>query len=148
LDAARTERLFPAFWLAANTGMRRSELLGLHWEDLDLAANHLSISRSLVSVAYELHVSRGKTSNSMRWVDLDPVTVMVLAGWRDRLEVELGRPITEDDYVFSTPSGSPSHPDRFSQIFNKVVARAGVPRRRLHDRATRTPHCCSRRECQ
>jgi integrase len=114
LETAKSDRLFPAFWLAANTGMRRSELLGLRWEDLDIVGNHLSISRSLVSVAYELHESRGKTRSATRCVNLDPVTVQVLAGWRDRLEVELGRQLDEDDYMFCTPSGDPTHPDRFS----------------------------------
>jgi integrase len=120
-------------WLAANTGMRRSELLGLRWEDIDLAGGHLSISRTLVSVAYELHESRGKTSHAKRRVDLDPQTVQILAAWHERLEAELGRRFDEDDYVFCSPSGAPTHPDRFSQVFNKLVARAGVPRRRLHD---------------
>ena len=133
LETAKSDRLFAAFWLAANTGMRRSEVLGLRWQDLDLTAGHMSISRTLVSVAYELHDSRGKTRNSKRWVDLDPATVRVLSDWRDRLEVELGRRLSEDDYVFCAPSGGPTHPDRFSQIFNRLVARAGVPRRRLHD---------------
>jgi len=72
LRTAKTDRLFPAFWLAANTGMRRSELLGLRWEDVDLVGRNLSISRSLVSMSYKLHESRGKTHNSRRWVDLDP----------------------------------------------------------------------------
>jgi integrase len=113
--------------------MRRSELLGLRWDDLDVTGGHLSISRTLVSVAYELHESRGKTRNATRCVDLDPQTVRVLAGWRKRLEAELERSLTEDDQMFCSPSGAPTHPDRFSQIFNKLVARAGVPRRRLHD---------------
>jgi integrase len=133
LRTAKTDRLFPAFWLAANTGMRRSELLGLRWEDVDFASGNLSINRSLVSVSYELHESRGKTHNSRRWVDLDAATAHVLEHWRDRLDRELGRPVSEDDYVFCTPSGAPTHPDRFTQIFNKLVGRAGVPRRRLHD---------------
>jgi integrase len=133
LDTARSDRLFPALWLAANTGMRRSELLGLRWEDVDLAAGHLSISRSLVSVAYELHESRGKTRYAKRRVDLDPQTVRVIAAWHERLEAGLGRRLDEDDYVFCSQSGAPTHPDRFSQVFNKLVARAGVSRRRLHD---------------
>jgi integrase len=53
LTAARPQRLFPALWLAATTGMRRSELLGLRWEDLDTASGRLSVHRALVSVAYE-----------------------------------------------------------------------------------------------
>lgn len=133
LKTASADRLFPAFWLAANTGMRRGELLGLRWEDVDLVGGSLSINRSLVSVAYELHESRGKTRSSRRWVDLDDATVHVLARWRGQVESELSRRVTEDDYVFCTASGAPIHPDRFTQIFNKLVLRAGVPRRRLHD---------------
>ncbi len=62
LRAAAGHRLFPAFWTLAMTGMRRSELLGLRWSDID--AGTLSINRGLVAVGYELHESRGKTCNS------------------------------------------------------------------------------------
>jgi integrase len=133
LVSAKGERLFPAFWLAANTGMRRSELLGLRWGDVDLTTPHISVNRALVSVSYELHESRGKTRNSSRWIDLDAATVTVLAQWRAQVEAELDRPATDDDYVFCTVTGAPTHPDRFSQIFNKIVARTALPRRRLHD---------------
>jgi integrase len=64
LQAAAGHRLFPAFWVLAATGMRRSELLGLRWEDVDLKRARVSINRGLVAVAYELHESRGKTPNS------------------------------------------------------------------------------------
>ncbi len=70
--------MFPAFWLAANTGVRRSELLGLKWGDIDFDKNTVSINRGLVAVGYELHESRGKTANSRRSIDLDSPTVDVL----------------------------------------------------------------------
>ena len=82
LSSAKGERLFPAFWLAANTGMRRGELLGLHWGDLDVEGGSVSVNRSLVSVAYKLHETRGKTGNACRWIDLDDATVAVLQRWR------------------------------------------------------------------
>jgi integrase len=78
----------PAFWLAANTGMRRSELLGLRWGDVDLESSRLGVNRALVSVAYELHDSPGKTRSSRRSVDLDARTSRcsgpgaTSAGWR------------------------------------------------------------------
>ncbi|HEY6426204.1 MAG TPA: hypothetical protein VIX84_03145, partial [Acidimicrobiales bacterium] len=75
LEVARCQRLFPAFWLAAYTGMRRSELLALRWEDLDADAQRISVHRALVSVAYELHETNGKTSSARRSIDLDPTTV-------------------------------------------------------------------------
>ena len=133
LAVARSKRLFPAFWLAATTGMRRSELLGLRWGDTDLEAGRLSISRALVSVGYVLHDSPGKTRTSRRAVDLDPLTVEVLRAWRTRRAHESDAPIGDDDFVFAAPNGEPIHPDNFSKSFNRIVASAGVPRLRLHD---------------
>jgi integrase len=72
LRAAAGHRLFPAYWLAAMTGMRRNELLGLRWTDLDTKHSRLSINRGLVAVGYELHETRGKTRNSRRSIDLGP----------------------------------------------------------------------------
>lgn len=80
LRAAAGHRLFPALWLSANTGMRRSELLGLKWSDLDIAKKRVSINRGLVAVGYELHQSRGKTDNSRRCIELDDTGVC--RGWR------------------------------------------------------------------
>ena len=64
LRAAAGHRLFPALWLISTTGLRRGELLGLQWKDVDLEKATLSINRGLVSVGYNMHESRGKTSNS------------------------------------------------------------------------------------
>jgi integrase len=133
LQVARNDRLFPAFWLAANTGMRRGELLGLRWGDIDVAGGHLSVNRSLNSVGYELHETRGKTTNSRRWIDLDDVTIVVLARWRDTLANDFGHVLADDDHVFCTPEGGPVHPDRLTQIFGRLVHAAPVPRLRLHD---------------
>jgi integrase len=85
LQAAAGHPLFPAFWVLAATGMRRSELLGLRWDDVDLKKARVSVNRGLVAVAYELRESRGKTRNSRRAIDLDPTTVKVLKAWRECL---------------------------------------------------------------
>ena len=60
LRAAAGHRLFPALWLSAMTGMRRSELLGLRWTDIDFDKATVSINRGLVAIGYELHESRGQ----------------------------------------------------------------------------------------
>jgi integrase len=133
LDAARSHRLFAAFWLAATTGMRRSELLALRWEDLDTDAACLSVHRALVSVRYELHESHGKTTSARRSIDLDPDTIAILSTWRRALEVALERRVAGDDYLIPAPTGAATHPDSFSGAFNRLVAHADVPRIRLHD---------------
>ena len=88
LQAAAGHRLFPAFWVLAATGMRRSEVLGLRWDDVDLKKARMSVNRGLVAVAYEVHESRGKTPNSRRAIDLDPTTIRVLKAWREWQKTE------------------------------------------------------------
>lgn len=134
LKAAAGHRLFPAFWLLAFTGMRRSELLGLRWQDIDFNKNCLSVNRALVSIAYELHESRGKTANSRRAIDLDATTVSVLKAWRiwQRTEHEAAG-VESDGWVFTTVDGNPVHPHALSQAFERIGAKADVPRIRLHD---------------
>jgi integrase len=140
LAAAERHRLFAAFWLAATTGMRRSELLALRWDDLDADAMTLSVHRALVSVAYELHESPGKSNNASRSIDLDRHTVQVLEGWRARLGDELGRPMRGTDYLFPNSAGEATHPDLFTGAFKRVVAHLDLPQLRLHDlRHTHAP---------
>lgn len=134
LRAASGHRLFAALWLASHTGVRRSELLGLRWDDLDLDAATMSINRGLVAVAYELHESRGKTANSRRRIDLDPTTVLVLRGWRTWQHAEQAAVgIQHDGWVFTDGDGRPIHPHAISQAFERIARRAGVPVIRLHD---------------
>ncbi len=128
LRAAAGHRLFPALWLSANTGMRRSELLGLKWSDLDVAKKRLSINRGLVAVGYELHESRGKTDNSRRCIDLDQTTLAVLAGWRTLQAAEFAAVgIDDPGWMFTSASGGPVHPHSISQTFDRIVRRAPVP---------------------
>ena len=133
LDSARPHRLFAAFWLAATTGMRRSELLALRWEDLDVRARTVSVHRALVSVGYELYESQGKTSSARRSIDLDPRTVGVLEEWRLKLGGELARQVDAADYLFPSSTGDSTHPDLFSGAFSRLVARLDLPKLRLHD---------------
>lgn len=134
LREAAGNRLFAALWLLANTGMRRSELLGLQWDDVDLDAATISINRGLVSIGYELHESRGKTNNSRRAIDLDPTTVAVLAAWKRWQQAErTAVGIPSEKWVFADVDGNPIHPHSISQTFERIIARAGVPKVRLHD---------------
>jgi integrase len=134
LQAAAGHRLFPAFWVLATTGMRRSELLGLRWDDVDLKKARVSVNRGLVAVAYELRESRGKTPNSRRSIDLDPTTIKVLRAWREWQKVEHeAAGVESEGWLFTNTDGKPVHPHSISQTFERIANRAGVPRIRLHD---------------
>ncbi len=134
LRAAAGHRLFPALWLLATTGLRRSELLGLRWDDIDLPEATISVNRGLVAVAYEVHESRGKTRNARRRIDLDSTTVEVLTAWRAWQQTEQAAVgIAPSGWVFTDTAGQPVHPHSISQTFERIVNRAGVPPIRLHD---------------
>lgn len=133
LQAAVGHRLFPAFWLAANTGMRRSELLGLKWTDIDLDKATVSINRGLVAIGYELHESRGKTANSRRCIDIHYATVDILKAWRQWTSIEHSVAGQPSDHVFTTGDGKPVHPHSVSQAFERVARNAGLPVIRFHD---------------
>jgi integrase len=100
--------------------MRRGELLGLRWGDVDLAGRRLSVNRALISVGYQVHESRGKTRTARRCIDLDERTVEVLRSTR---RVGAG----DDDYVFAHEDGSPIHLQVLSDAFKKLVARSTLP---------------------
>lgn len=132
LRVAMTHRLGPAIWLAAMTGMRRGEVLGLRWSDIDLDAATLSIRRSVSCTGYEVHTTPTKTRTSRRAVDLDPRTVHVLREWRHHQLAELGTH-TVDGSVFTRPDGPSVHPHAMSQTVARLQRAAGVPTIRLHD---------------
>ncbi len=134
LRAAAGHRLFPALWLASTTGVRRSELLGLRWDDLDTAKATLSVNRGLVSVGYELHESRGKTASARRSIDLDATTLSVLAGWRCWQQAEYAAVgVNNPGWMFADADGQPVHPHAISQAFERIARRSGSPVIRLHD---------------
>jgi integrase len=132
LAHARQVRLYPALHLAVCTGMRRGEILGLHWGDLHLANRRLSVCRNLQLVGTTVVEAPCKTRASRRCIDLDAVTVSLLETWRDQ-QAETGCRVGPDDPMFTTVQGRRINPDVLSQTFARVVLRSGVRRIRFHD---------------
>ena len=134
LDAIESHRLAPAFEFAANTGMRRGEVLGVRWRDIDLDARRVSVRQALVSVSYKVSISDVKTGTSRRTIDIEEDLVQVLRDWRKfRTEERDGVDPAPDDLVFVKADGTSPHPDIFSQLFDRTVAKIDVPDISLHD---------------
>jgi integrase len=135
LSHVRGTRLEAVWRLAAMTGMRRGEILGLRWSDVDLGAARLSVRHAVVAVAYEVIASTPK-SHHARVIDLDLETVDLLrahrSGQKDERD-EWGTDYQDHDLVVAKENGEPIHPHTFSQSFERLVERAGLRRIRLHD---------------
>jgi integrase len=124
------------FRVAAMTGLRRGELCGLRWSDLDLAASRLVVRHTITTVNHRIVEGTVKTAKSRRSVDLDAETVRLLAAHRaSQLEERLlvGAAYHDRGLVFARPDGEPWNPDSIGQAFERAVARVDLPRIRLHD---------------
>jgi len=88
LDTSRPHRLHPLLHLTAHTGMRRGEVVGLKWSDLDPNTKRLSIQRTLQCIAGQPVEFGVKTRTSRRCIDLDLTTIDTLRRWRQHLAEE------------------------------------------------------------
>jgi len=146
LRSAAGHRFFPIYWLTAMTGMRRNEVLGLKWPDIDITRKRLHLNRGLVAVGYELHQTRGKTKTARRAIDLDDTTVSVLAGWQAYQAAEFAATGIDhaEQWVFTDGEGEPIHPHAVYQTFGRIVRNAGLPHMRFHDLRVRHEAPCIR----
>lgn len=90
----------------------------------------------MITVEYQVTVADVKTGTARRTIDLDERTVEVLRSWRAEREQEavlIGSTVSEEETVFSRPDGGLTHPDYFSQVFDRHLAGSELPRIRLHD---------------
>lgn len=130
--------------LAAMTGLRRAELCGLRWSDVDLDAGTLVVRQTITTVDHVPTVGAPKTARSRRTLDLDAGTVARLRAHRTaQLEQRMlmGAGWTDHGLVFAMPDGSPWNPDVITRRFSLLVEKAGLPRIRFHDlRHTHASH--------
>lgn len=135
LDAVRDDRAFPLWRLALATGMRRGELCGLRWNDVDLDAGSVTIAITRVK-ARTVVVGEPKTETSCRTIAIDPETARALRSWKRRQAAERiasGGAWQDSGYVFVDELGRPPHPETVSRWWREAIERAGVRPIRLHD---------------
>jgi integrase len=130
LESTRTDRLAPLWHLACMTGLRRSELCGLQWGDVDLEAGSLSVKRALTMVDGKPVLKGPKSSTSRRVVDLDAETIAVVKRWKvAQMEERLraGTAWTSGKWVFTDEIGAPWRPDRLTRTFVRATRAGELP---------------------
>jgi integrase len=136
--AAAERDEYAALWrLAILTGMRRGELLGVKWEDLDLDRGTLAVQRTISRTATgNWGPGAPKTASGRRSVALQASAVEALRRHRThQLEHRLavGAFYQDQGYVFTTLDGRPLHINSLVARFDKLTKAAAVPRIRFHD---------------
>ena len=137
LNACEGTGWHPIFHTLAWTGLRRSELLGLRWKDIDLLLATLRVSQ----VLHQLNDGRfvyqePKTAKGRRTIALSPSSCIEVRPYRKSQEKEanlLGIPLTDDSLVFGHPGGSPRSPSTLTLTFRRLTRRLGFTDVRLHD---------------
>jgi integrase len=132
---AAADRLYALYLLAVTGGLRRGELLGLRWRDVDLGRGVIGIRQTLTRTGAGLQFQEPKTDRSRRTVALSPLVVAALRRRREEQRADwdgLGRP-GEPDLVFDTPLGTPIEPRNLARQLDRLIGRAAVPRIRFHD---------------
>jgi integrase len=139
LDGAVDDTLFAFWWLTALRGLRRGEMCGLRWSEVDLDHGILVVERNRTTAGYQIIEGEPKTPAGRRAIALDKRTVQVLRAHRRRQLahrdrcVAAGRAWTDTGYVFTRTDGQPINPNYATTRFRKLVQRSGLPPVRLHD---------------
>jgi integrase len=137
LDSAREHELHMMWCFFAASGMRRSEVLGLRWAEVNLDAATVSVRQTVVASpeGFELQDAQ-KSDGSARTIHLDRRTLVMLDAHRaeqDAAKLALGPAWQENDLVFPRGDGSWWNPPAISLAFRRAVKRAGVNPIRLQD---------------
>lgn len=154
LDHVDDDRLSALYELAAYAGLRRAELCGLRWSDIDPDGDGLTVRQTIVAVTRKQvspaqaacpvcgveHTGRlfkfPKSRSGRRWVPLAPPARRALDRHREAQAAErefLGIDYDDHGLVFCRPDGKPLRPDGVTVAFERHAAACGLPAIRLHD---------------
>lgn len=133
----KDDRLFTAYLLAATTGLRRGELLGLCWDSVDIKRGNIIVQRQLSPLKSGLVLEETtKSKSGQRKITLTDDAIKELKRHKTRQGQEklmLGEAYRDNDLVFCQVDGTFIEPIGFTKGFQKNLEAAGLPRVRLHD---------------
>jgi integrase len=136
LDAAAGTEMELVIDMELCMGLRRGELLGLEWGDIDWDHNQVKIIRNRVVVNGKSIVKEPKTATSVRTLDVPLPLMKKLKNHKMKClsnKIRLGSAYTVTDYIIVHPDGKPIYPEYLSQMLTKLQDKAGLPRCRFHD---------------
>lgn len=136
LREAHSDRYYALYVLALYLGMRRGELFGLRWSDIDFDRRQLEIINTLQRVEGELRLVPPKTRDSQRTVPLPRVCLDAFREQRARQAVDrlaVGPYWQESGHVFASALGTPAEPANLRRSWYPLRTRAGLDGVKFHD---------------
>ena len=125
LREAKDSGVFALYYIDLTTGLRRGELLGLKWLDIDLEKGDLRVQRQIGRIDGKIIEMPLKTKNAYRTLPLSADAISVLKIQKCK--------VGNSEWVFPSPTGGPMSPDSVLHMLQRVLKRAGLPRIRFHD---------------
>lgn len=144
LKIAKKDRLFALYLLEITTGMRKGEILGLQWSNIDLVNKRVTIQQSLCNIRdysssdrkYKLVLMEPKTEKSKRTLPLNDFVIAALTKHREKqnIEKQMYREIYNDNnVVFTREDGQFIHPRELLRRYHILLKKAGIEKKRFHD---------------
>jgi integrase len=137
LEKAEGSRLYVPILLAVTCGLRRGELLGLRWKDVDLDKASLSITQAIEQTRkYGIHIKQPKSRKSIRTVALLNITVDALRTHQIEQKKErllIGPDYEDNGLVLPRHDGAIWKPDLFTAAFRRFAKDVGLGHFRFHD---------------
>ena len=129
------ETLYAAFVLVLVLGLRRGEVLGLAWDQVDLDDAELYVAEQLQRVGGKLVRREVKTETSEAPLPLPELCVTALKARKRRQDADRARAgdgWVDTGLVFTTRHGTPIEPRNFGRSFDRCIIAARVPRITVH----------------
>ena len=133
LEKAKSTRLYEPILLAIATGMRRGEILGLKWSDIEIEKGRLRVARSLQP---DGTLAEPKTARSRREISLPQTAVGAIRQLKvrqNKVKLLVGSAYVDQGFVFANGLGGAWIPDSITTLFRAIVHRAGLGKLRFHD---------------
>ncbi|MCZ4536965.1 site-specific integrase [Gordonia terrae] len=123
-------------WTLALYGLRRGEIAGLRWDNVDLGSKTVTVAENRVAVGREIVAGTPKSKRSQRTLPLpDEVVEVLRAARKQQLQerMALGEAYGSGEYVACDEAGKPYHPNLLTFRWGKLLEALKIPHVRLHD---------------
>lgn len=136
LEAIREETLYPLIKFTVVYGLRRSEVLGLKWDSVDLENELVTIRHTVTKVTRTVEKNKTKNATSHRSFPLLPElkTLLLELSKKEEENKRVFAGVYNDcQYIFKWDNGRPFSPDYVSRKFKELLEKHDLPRIRFHE---------------